>query len=309
MIPATAQTPVAKAAPDKTSGKKWVPTRTPDGQPDLQGIWNSGTITSFERSPNFAGRAVLTEEEAADMEKRSAQNRNRPAKEGEIGGDNVMFLDTGIKVASTRQTSLVVEPPDGRVPLTPAAEAAQKNNVAHTADSYTFLSPWDRCITRGVPGVMFPGSYNNAYQIIQTPGYVVMMSEMIHEARIIPLNAQHASSNIREWNGDSIGHWEGDTLVVDTTNFNGKSWITTTASTGRIRGVPETADLHLVERFTRTDPGTILYEVTITDPAMYSQAWKVAIPLHREENYQIYEYACHEGNEAVSLILRGGRAD
>ena len=146
---------------------------------------------------------------------------------------------------------------------------------------------------------MFPAGYNNAYQILQTPGYVVILHEMIHEARIIPIDGRpHLDKSIRLWTGDPRGHWEGDTLVVETTNFNGKGWIATNAASGRIRGVPHSDALHLVERFTRVDADTINYEVTIEDPNIYTRPWTVAIPLSRDESYQMFEYACHEGNKA-----------
>jgi len=202
-----------------------------------------------------------------------------------------------------------MEPKDGRVPLKPEAEAKRDYNAAHNADSYEFMSVWDRCITRGVPGGMFPAGYNNAYQIMQVPGYVVILYEMIHNARIIPLDSRpHLPSSVKLWDGDSRGHWEGNTLVVDTTNYNDKGWIATSAATGRIKGVPQSEALHVVERFTRADRNTIDYEVTIDDPNMYTKPWKVAIPLTRQSNYQIYEYACQEGNRAVENVLSGGRA-
>jgi hypothetical protein len=212
-------------------------------------------------------------------------------------------------VVATRQTSLVVDPPDGRVPVTPAAEAKRDYDAAHIGDSYEYMSVWDRCITRGVPGGMFPAGYNNAYQIVQTPGYVVILHEMIHEAQIVPLDGRpHLPANIRQWNGDSRGHWDGNTLVVETTNYNGKGWIATSAATGRIKGIPQSQGLHVVERYTRVDADTINYEVTIDDPNEYTRPWKVAMPLSRESSYQMYEYACHEGNQAVQNILNGGRA-
>jgi hypothetical protein len=218
-------------------------------------------------------------------------------------------LDSGTQVVKSRQTSLVVDPPDGRVPLTRAAEAKRDYNHAHESDSYVYMSVWDRCITRGVPGGMFPAGYNNAYQIIQVPGQVLIVSEMIHNARVIPVDGSpHLPADVRLWDGDSRGHWEGNTLVVDTTNFNDKGWIATSAATGRVKGIPQTEALHVVERFTRTDADTLNYEVTIEDSNMYTKPWKVAIPLARDDTYQMYEYACHEGNEAVELILRGGRA-
>jgi len=156
---------------------------------------------------------------------------------------------------------------------------------------------------------MFPAGYNNAYQIVQSPGYVTIMSEMIHDARVIPLDGRaHAPAEVRSWDGDSRGHWDGNTLVIDTTNFNGKGWIATSAATGRIKGIPESEALHVIERFTRTDAGTIRYEVTIDDPNVYTKPWKVSIPLTRDAEYVVYEYACQEGNAAVENILRGARA-
>src|SRR5579883_1916915 len=163
------------------------PARTPDGQPDLQGIWTNPTITPFERPAELAGKSVLTEQEAAQLERRAAQARtDRPPAEGDVGNYNQFWFDSGTKVVATRQTSLVIDPPDGRVPVKPEAEARRDYNLAHNSDSYEYMSPWDRCITRGVPGAMFPAGYNNAYQIVQVPGYVVILSEMIHNARLHP---------------------------------------------------------------------------------------------------------------------------
>jgi hypothetical protein len=156
---------------------------------------------------------------------------------------------------------------------------------------------------------MFPAGYNNAYQITQAPGYVVILYEMIHEARIIPIDGRpHLPSGVKMWNGDSRGRWEGNTLVVDTTNYNDKGWIGTSASTGRIKGIPQSESLHVVERFTRVDRNTINYEVTIDDPKIFTQSWKVSIPLNRDPEYKIFEYACQEGNHAVENVLSGGRA-
>jgi hypothetical protein len=294
----------------QAANKNWTPTHTPDGQPDLQGVWTNATITPFERPAELAGKPFLTEKEAAELERKAAENRvDRPAKAGDVGSYNQVWFDSGTKVVGTRQTSLVVDPPDGRVPLKPAAEAKRDYNLAHNDDSYEYMSVWDRCITRGVPAGMFPAGYNNAYEIVQTPGYVVILHEMIHEAQIVPLDGSaHPPQYVRQWNGDSRGHWEGNTLVVDTTNYNGKGMIATSAATGRIKGVPQSEALHVVERFTRTGPATINYEVTINDPNEYTKPWKVAIPLTKEKEYVLYEYACHEGNEAVGNILRGGRA-
>jgi hypothetical protein len=289
--------------------KPWTPTRTPDGQPDMQGIWTNPTITPFERPARLAGKATLTAEEAAEMEQQAKANAvDRPPRDGDVGNYNAAWLDSGTKVVSTHQTSLVVEPSDGRVPLSATAEEIHANDIAHLADSWEHMSIWDRCVTRGIPGGMFPAGYNNAYQIVQTPGFVMIEFEMIHEAHIIPLTDRHLPSTVRQLNGDSIGHWEGNTLVVDTINYNGRGQIATSAATGRIRGVKESDKLHVVERFTRTDADTIMYEAAIEDPVMYTKNWKVSIPLSRSDDYRIYEYACHEGNEAVELVLKGGRA-
>ena len=195
------------------------------------------------------------------------------------------------------------------MPLRPEAEAARDYNSAHERDSYEFMSVWDRCITRGAPAGMFPAGYNNAYQIIQTPGYVVIHSEMIHEARIIPIDGRpHAPAQVRQWNGDPRGRWDGKTLVVDTTNYNGKGWISTSAAGGRIKGILQTESLHVVERFTPIDKDTIDYEATIDDPKMFTRPWTVSIPLHRDPSYRIYEYACHEGNRSVGNILSDARS-
>lgn len=284
--------------------------RTADGHPDLQGVWTNATITPLERPRALAGRAFLTAEEVAALEQQAAQqreasDRNQP---GVVGSYNQAWFDSGTRVLSTGQTSLVVDPPDGRVPTRPEAEAVRDGNLARSDESYEFMSVWDRCITRGVPGGMFPAGYNNAYQILQTPGYVVIHSEMIHDARIIPLDGRPQLPNrLRLWNGDSRGRWEGDTLVVETTNYNNRGWIATNAAAGRIKGIPQTENLRVVERFARVDADTIGYQVTIDDPQVFTQPWTVSMPLTRDDGYRIFEYACHEGNHAVPNILKGGR--
>src|SRR5262245_4431889 len=276
---------------------------------DLQGTWTNATITPFERPAELGDREFLTENEIRELEARSAANRvDRAPQAGDVGNYNQFWFDSGTKVVKTRRTSLVVEPKNGRVPVKQEAEAKRDYNAAHNSDSYEFMSIWDRCITRGVPAGMFPAGYNNAYQIMQTPDSVIILSEMIHEARIIPLDGRpHLPSNTKQWNGDSRGRWEGNTLVVDTTNYNDKGWIGTSASTGRIKGIPQSESLHVVERLTRVDRDTINYEVTITDPKYFMQPWKVSIPLNRDPEYRIYEYACQEGNHAVEKVLSVGR--
>jgi len=285
--------------------------RSPVDGRDLQGVWTNATITPFERPTAMRDKPFLSEAEADALERQAAVRREEdgPPRAGDVGNYNQFWFDSGDRVVSTRRSSLVTDPADGRVPLGPAAEAARAYAAAHESDSYEFMSVWDRCITRGVPGGMFPAGYNNAYQIVQTPGYVLIHYEMIHEPRVIPTDGRpHLPAAVRSWNGDSRGRWEGNTLVVDTTNYNGKGWIATQAAAGRIKGIPQTETLHVVERFTRVDRDTIDYQATIDDPAMFTRPWTVSIPLHRAPDYRIYEYACHEGNHAVEGVLRGARA-
>jgi len=288
-----------------TAAKTWTQPRTPDGQPDLQGVWTNATITPFERPSALAGKEFLTAEEAAKLERENAERRQAnddAPRPGDVGSYNEFWFDSGTRVVGTRRTSLVVDPPDGRVPLKPSAEQARDFNLNST-DSFESMSPWDRCITRG-PGRMFPAGYNNAYQIVQTPGYVMIAHEMIHEARLIPIDGRpHLGPDIRMWTGDPRGRWEGQTLVVETTNFNGKGWIATNGASARIRGVPHSDALRLVERFTRIDADTIDYRVTIEDPNIFTKPWTVTIPLTRDDSYQIFEYACHEGNRAIENVL------
>ena len=292
--------------------KPWTQVRTAWGDPDLQGTWTNETITPFERPTALASKPFLTPAEAAAIEARSAGQRDSaddaPARAGDVGSYNQAWFDSGSKVVSTLQSSLVVDPPDGRVPLRPETITQHDEYIARETDSVDFMSPWDRCISRGVPGGLFPAGYNNAYQILQGPGYVMIHHEMIHAARIIPTDGRkHRAAHLRSIDGDSVGHWEGDTLVVDVTNFDGRGWIATNAASGRIRGVLQSDALHVVERFTRVGANTIHYQVTIDDPKKYTRPWTLAIPLERDDQYQIYEYACHEGNHSVENMLRAAR--
>jgi hypothetical protein len=275
--------------------------RTPWGDPDLQGVWSIATITPLERPTALAGKQVLTEQEAAAAENERRTTGNQDRRDG-AGTDadvarayNDFWWDRGTKVVSTRQTSLVVDPPDGRIPLlTPEGQTRATARARRGYDSWEDRSLWERCITIGLP--MIPGPYNNNYQILQTPGYVVILHEMIHDARIIPLDGRpHVAQNIRQWFGDSRGRWEGATLVVDTTNFTDKVGFRGSSKESR-----------LIERFTRTDAGTVRYEFTIDDPATFTKKWTVAIPMAKTDD-QIYEYACHEGNYGMVNLLSGAR--
>ena len=299
-------------SPSLAAQKKAVP-MTPWGEPDLQGTYTNQTLTPLERPAGLGAKASYTKEEADAIERQSeqrrVQNADAPPRAGDVGTYNDFWTEPGTKVVGSLQTSLVVDPPDGRVPLTKNAEQRRDDYAKQEADSFDYMSPWDRCITRSIPGSFFPAGYNNGYQIVQSKGYVVIHYEMIHNARVIPTDGRpHKPADVRMWDGDSVGHWEGNTLVVDITNYNGKGWIATNAAAGRIKGIPQSDRLHVVERFTRMSDGNIDYRVTIDDPTYYSRPWTASIPLVRDDTYQMFEYACHEGNKAVEDILRGGRA-
>lgn len=249
---------------------------------DLQGMWTNYDPTPFER---------LRPEEL-------------PRRGPSVSTADWLVQDGPV---SKRRESMVVDPPNGRVPLRPEAIAQRNATLALPASIPQHYGPWERCITRGVPGSAFPGGYNNGHQIIQTADHVVIHSEMIHEARVIPLDGRpHLASYLKSWEGDSRGRWEGNTLVVDTTNFNGRSWIATNVAAGRLRGIPQSDKCHVVERFTRVNENTIAYEATIDDPEVYTSPWTVAFPLNRDDRYRIFEYACHEGNYALDNMLRLG---
>ncbi len=294
------------------SEENWTLPRTPWGDPDLQGLWTNETITPFERPANAAEKSVHSEKEAAAIEEGVAKRRaasDGTSPTGSVGSYNQVWMDSGTRFLPTRQTSLVVDPSDGRVPVRPAAEARRDFNRAHEGDSYIYMSVWDRCISRGVPGSIFPAGYNNAYRIFQTPDYVAILYEMIHDARIIPMDGRpRVDENVRLWMGDSRGKWEGDTLVIEVTNYTARGWIASNGAARRIKGIPQTEDLKVVERFTRTSEDTIQYEVSIEDPEIYTSPWKIAMPLTADPEYEMYEYACHEGNMAVELALSGARA-
>ena len=292
----------AKAA---SSAKTWNPPRTPDGQPDLQGVWTNSTLTPLERPAEFAGKEFLTQQEAADFVKRLLQQVNSDRRDGGAQVDvnrsyNEFWRDRGNDVVANRRSSLIVDPPDGRIPaLTPAAQARVDNNRArardHASEGPEFFSLWERCILRGLP--LVPGPYNNDFQIVQTAGSVVILQEMIHDARVIPLDGRpHAPQAVRQWMGDSRGHWDGNTLVVDVTNFADKF---------SFRG--SDANLHLTERFTIVDPDNILYEFTVDDPTAFTKTWTAQVPMRRTSE-RVFEYACHEGNYALADILAGARA-
>jgi hypothetical protein len=275
-------------------------------RPNLEGIWTNATLTPLERPRELSGKPMLTKEEAAAYEQRVLREANRDRRDGGAEVDvgrayNDYWFDRGTNLVSGR-TSLVVDPEDGRVPaLTAEAQKrAVERDVArrlHPADGPSDRSLQERCLfwpTAGPP--MLPSVYNNYYQIVQTPDHIMILVEMIHDVRIIPLDGRpHIPSNIRQWTGDSRGHWEGDTLVVDTTNFTNKT---------AFRGSGE--NLHLVERFRTVGKDTIVYEFTVDDPSTFARSWKGSVPMTRTKG-PVFEYACHEGNYALEGILKGAR--
>jgi hypothetical protein len=250
---------------------------------------------------------VLTEEESLIQQQQVIERREKERRDPtDVGGDNEAFVEDGYTVLRSRQASLVVDPPSGRIALRPEAERRRDFNLS-SLDTYETLGQWERCITRA-PTSLFPSNYNNGFQIVQTRSHIVIVSEMVHDARIILLEGSpHVDARVTSWMGDSRGHWEGTTLVVETTNFNGSGWISTNGIAGRLLGVPHTTALHIVERFTRISADAIDYQMTVDDPAMYEQKWTVRFPFTRDDQYQMFEYACHEGNVAIELMLRGAR--
>jgi len=308
----------APATPAKSSttakARGWTTPRTPDGRPDLQGIWTNVTLTPMERPEAFAGKATATDAEAHayetkdlatnDIDREDSPLLARINGANAVGGYNNLFIDRGSELArvdGVKRTSLIVDPPDGKVPPLTAEAKKRLGAMMRNYDHYDSVKDRplsERCIigfgsTSGPP--MIPALYNSTYQIVQTPDEVMILVEMVHDARIIRINGTHPPKSVHQWLGDSIGHWDGDTLVVDTTNF--------TDQTG-FRGSGE--NLHVIERFRRVDANTILYRVTIDDPTTFTKNWTMEYPFVATAG-PIFEYACHEGNYAMPDILGGAR--
>ena len=273
--------------------------RTPWGDPDLQGMWSYASLTPLQRPLALGDREFYTPEEARRLNLAATEETDDAP--GDTGTYNVEWFDRG-EVSPNLRTSLIVDPPDGRLPLTDAARRRLAEERAyreeHPADSWLDRTPWDRCITyHGVPPIST--GYNNTYQIVQNEDYVAIYVENIHDVRLIPLDGRPPlHENIRQWNGDSRGHWEGDTLVVVTRNYSDKT----------VLRFPSSRNLIAVERFTRVSEDLIDYEFTIEDPDTYSRPWRAVRPMPALQDYTIFEYACHEGNYAMANILRGARA-
>jgi hypothetical protein len=316
---------VLSVAEAPLAAQGWTPRRAADGHPDIQGVWANNVATPLQRPKEFEGRATLTDEEVAALKKKASElfdNGNSDAAFGDTFFEsvlaNVKGTKSGFKTVDgetgdyssvwlearywDNRTSLITDPPDGRLPAL-TAEAQKRQAAASAARNRLPAGPEDRslserCITYGSPRVGgLAAGYNSYYQIVQTPETVAIQMEMIHDVRSIPIGGgPHLPSEVREWLGDSRGHWEGDTLVVDTTNYKAGAFMNASDK------------LHVVERFTRTNPETLQYQVIIDDPATWTKPWTVMIPLRRSSD-AIYEYACHEGNHALVGILAGARAE
>lgn len=332
----------SEAHSDSDSAAPFKIPKTPWGKPDLQGTWTSDDTwgVPFERPKQFGTRATLTEDELKQREQNVSHSEefiengggdtHSPAKaeldakaKGEAAPAPKGRFGSGVDAApvpghwgefarrASHQTSQVVYPPDGRIPaLTPEAQAELAAKMKLRRDpvpaSWVNWSDYDRCITRGVAGSILPVIYGNGLEIIQTPGYVAIRYEMVHDVRIIPTDGRpHINSNVRSYMGDAVGHWEGNTLVVETTNLLGG---TLAIGANGDMGAPYSDAMKLTERFTRVGPNKINYELTVDDPKTYTGIWKVAFPITHEPGYQLFEYACHEGNMAMHNMLSAARA-
>ncbi len=296
------------------SSERTMPMRTPEGQPDISGIFTFRTLTPLQRPRQFEGRETLTAEEAAAFEASERRRQNRdlfdpekgasgyaPRSEGGVLSYNEFWYERGIELTSDKRTSLIVDPPDGRLPpRVPSTEDPERERlspeeaIARRYDSYENRGTGDRCImgfNAGPP--MRASAYNNNVMIFQSPGYVTILNEMVHNARVIPIG-DTASPPFPQYSGISRGHWEGETLVIETTQFRGGSSGLTSPN------------MHLIERLTRLDPDTVAYEYTVTDPTVYTAPYTVMMPFCRTDG-PLFEYACHEGNIGLYGILAGAR--
>ena len=310
-LPAAAATPASAPAQSPPSTSAGSPS-PPAGKPDLEGVWSFASLTPLERPAEFAGKPELTADEAATYERTTIERNNRDRRdksspEADVGGAyNDAWFDRGsllTVVNGKKRSALIVDPADGKMPaLTPAgqqrANARAADRREHPTDGPENQGLPTRCLLFGAGPPIVPGPYNNLVQILQFSDHVIIFNEMIHDARIVPVDGRpHAPQTVRKWLGDSRGRWEGSTLVVDTTNFTDKT---------NFRGADEA--LHVVERFTRTGTGTLLYEFTIDNPTAFTKPWSAQIGMTKSDE-RIYEYACHEANYAMTGILRGARAE
>jgi len=305
-----AQAPKA-AVKATVPAKTWKLSHTPDGQPDLQGFWTNTTYTPLQR-PNNITKEFFTKEELAEVVRKAASEEADQTTPGTIADVHYDFTQFGLDrsqgvLALNTRTSMIVDPPDGRLP---PLSAEGKKRVAERAEARKRMGgQFDaaqneplsvRCLHMDRDGPpMLPGAYNNTYQIVQTPGYVMILVEMLHYVRVVPLDGRaHLPSNVRQWQGSYTGRWEGETLVVESTNFNGKSEFPQGAS----------ENMRLTERFTRTDENTIRYQFTVDDPATWTKPWSAELFMKQTVG-PIFEHACHEGNYSLANTLAGARAE
>jgi len=311
-----AQGPPPSRAGRETAQTYRVP-RTPWGDPDLEGKWPSSRVAAvpLQRPESFGTRDTLTDVEFAERESQFARQKVQDVADFDFENPSIPFGQVGggqsppqhwfERSEPQRQASLIVDPPNGRLPaLTPAAQkrlAERRTRESGDSASYTDFNLTERCITRGLTGSVLPGGYNNGNAIVQSPGYVIIVNEMIHESRIVPLDGRpHPGPAIRSHLGDSRGRWEGDTLVVETTNFLDRMGV-------GMNGAGATDALKVTERFTRTSDTTITYRLTIDDPMTWTAPFTIRLDLGRDDRYGMFEYACHEGNYALQNIMRGAR--
>ena len=305
----------ASAAGQPQSAATWTMPRTSWGAPDLQGIWTNATLTPMERPETLEAASVLTAEQAAEFEVQSAENLrvNDRRIPGVVGAYNQFWMDAGTTVVESLRTSLVVDPPDGRIPWSAAGRARLESDSGRYGvgpfDSWVDADTGERCLTDGLPLVPLQG-YNMNTHILQAPGWVAILNEMFHEYRIVPVDGRApVAPAIGQWLGGGNGRWEGDTLVVESTRFAGRGHYLWRATWRAARPT-----LHLVERFTRVDEQTIDYEFTMTDPEMFTRPWTALVPMTTDHASRgvtsgpMYEYACHEGNYGLMNMLRGARA-
>ena len=311
---------VALAAPfasaQSGAADDWSAPKTPWGEPDLMGVWTSATLTPLERPERLAERTALTAEEAATMQQQTIERQianDGKAAPGSVGGYNQVWLDAGTVVTDSLRTSLIVDPPDGRIPWADGAKDAYDREVARYGvgpfDTWTDMDTGERCITDGLPNMVPLQPYNMNLQVLQTPGEVVMLHEMYHELRVIPTD-ERPLTGIAQWTGEARGHWEGDTLVVETINFVDKPDAYWSSPWRKSR-----SSLKLVERFTRVGPQSIDYTFTLEDPEVFSQPWTASAPMTTDQASrgvtagQLWEYACHERNYSMLNVLAGARME
>ena len=289
----------------------WEPARLADGQPDIQGMWNNidALSTPLELPDGFSGPTFTPEDLQAIAEARAEEAARRAAqpRAPSVGAYGAYWFDSYWNEAGEPPApARIVEPLNGQIPdYTAAAQEVLRENGARLHDSYEFMESADRCLTRGVLSIMMPGVYNNGSRILQVPGYVIIQSEMIHRARIIPVDGRAPiNDKIRQWEGDQHGRWEGNTLIVESTNFRNVRSMRAATASSRSR---QSEKQRLIERFTIVGPDTLQYSIQVDDPDTYTGPWTASFPMDRDSEYEIYEYACHEGNYSVENALTGAR--